>query len=140
MNPHQWQRVISAFRSRGSRRGPAVGTRRRRRPGVELMEPRQLLSTIAEFPTTGAGPFMMVAGPDSNLWFTEATANKIAVINPSTHVVTDFATPTANSEPEGITLGPDGNLWFTEESGNRIGEFKPSTQSVSDYTIQKNLC
>jgi streptogramin lyase len=139
MNLHQWRSSIRAFWSREARRGRVAGARRRRRPLIEAMEPRQLLSTIAEFPTPGAGPFMMVAGPDGNLWFTEATANKVAFINPATHAISDFATPTANSEPEGIALGPDGNLWFTEAMGNKVGVINPSTHAISEFTIPTNV-
>src|SRR5689334_12967837 len=99
MGPHQWKRVFSTFWSRDGRRGPAKGARRRRRPVVEAMESRQLLSTIAEFPTPTAAsrPIAMTLGSDGNLWFTEFLGNKVGMINPTTHATADFATPTAAS-------------------------------------------
>src|SRR5215469_4962652 len=77
--------------------------------------------SIHEFPipTAGSAPTAITAGPDGNLWFTEAAGNKIGRI--TTHgSITEFPIPTAGSTPEGITAGPDGNLWFTESLGNNI--------------------
>src|SRR3954447_7958314 len=65
-------------------------------------------------PTAGSGPTAIAAGPDGNLWFTEATANRIGRITPN-GVVTEFFTGiTSNAGLTDITTGPDGNLWFTE--------------------------
>ncbi len=135
MNPHQGRSIL-AFRSRSDRRVTAAA-RPRQRPAVELMESRELLSTIAEFPTPTAAsnPISIVAGSDGNLWFTEILANKIGEINPTTHATTDFATPTANSNPFGITAGPDGNIWFTESAANKIGEINPTTHAISEFPV-----
>jgi hypothetical protein len=64
-------------------------------------------------------------GPDGNLWFTEASGNRIGRITPL-GVITEFPVPTTFSDLSGITAGPDGNLWFTEFSGNKIGRITPS--------------
>jgi streptogramin lyase len=77
-------------------------------------------------PTSGSGPTAITAGPDGNLWFTEATANRIGRITPS-GVVTEFFTgisPSANLH--GITAGPDGNLWFTEFGPDKVGRITPA--------------
>ena len=65
------------------------------------MEGRTLLATISEFaiPTAGSRPTAITSGPDGNLWFTEADANKIGMINPTTHAITEFPIPTAGSPP-----------------------------------------
>ena len=63
----------------------------------------------------------ITAGPDGNLWFTEHDADKIGMINPTTHAITEFPVPTANADPNGISAGPDGNLWFTERQQARSG-------------------
>jgi DNA-binding beta-propeller fold protein YncE len=54
------------------------------------------LGQTGEFPTTttASGPEGIAAGPDGNLWFAEAGANKIAEIDPLTHAVTEFSSPT----------------------------------------------
>src|SRR5215467_8204965 len=66
--------------------------------------------------TANSQPDGIVAGPDGNLWFTEARGNQIERITPDGKI-TEFALPTANSSPGSITVGPDGNLWFTEFLG-----------------------
>jgi streptogramin lyase len=137
MIPQRWQRSILGIRSGEGRRGPAARMGRPRRPAVEAMESRQLLSTVAEFPTPTAasGPVGIVTGPDGNLWFTETNASKIGTINPTTHVATDFPTPTAASAPEGITVGSDGNLWFTELGAGKIGTINPTTHAITEFAI-----
>ncbi len=75
--------------------------------------------------TAGANPTDITAGPDGNLWFTEAGGNRIGRITPL-GVVTEFSAGiSAGASPQGITAGPDGNLWFTEGAGSRIGRITP---------------
>jgi streptogramin lyase len=66
-----------------------------------------------------------VDGPDGNLWFTEANADKIGRITPSGGV-TEFAIPTPGSSPLSIVVGSDGNLWFTEVNAFQIGRITTS--------------
>jgi streptogramin lyase len=111
------------------------------RPRVEALESRRLLSvTINEFPIrTSPGPTQITAGPDGNLWFTEASVNNIGEINPITHAVAQFPLLTT-SQPNGITAGgiaagPDGNLWFTEIQANKIGEINPTTHAIAEFAL-----
>ena len=138
MSPQRWKRSISAVWPWGGRREPATGSRRRRRPFIEPMESRQLLSTIAEFPVTSGDTFLedIVAGPDGNLWFTDQLNDKVGTINTTTHVITEFSTGTvSNTGPRGITAGPDGNLWFTEPGLNKIGTINPTTHAIADFPV-----
>ncbi len=64
----------------------------------------------------------ITAGSDGNLWFTEASGNRIGQITPQGSITETSAGISAKSNPAGLTAGPDGNLWFTEVGGNRIGE------------------
>ena len=58
----------------------------------------------------------IVAGPNGNMWFTEAGGlGEIGEINPTTHAITEFPAATASSQPFGIAVGPDGNIWYTEK-------------------------
>src|SRR5205085_2828191 len=67
--------------------------------------------------TANAGVGGIARGPDGNVWFTENSANQIAVVTPA-GVITEFPIPTANSLPRRPTAGPDGNVWFPENVGN----------------------
>jgi uncharacterized protein (TIGR03437 family) len=62
-------------------------------------------------PTPGSNPFQIIAGPDGNLWFTEAGGAKLGRIT-TNGVITEFPLPNPFSGVLGITAGPDGNLWF----------------------------
>jgi streptogramin lyase len=62
---------------------------------------------------SGTSPWGITSGPDGNLWFTEASANRIGRMTPG-GVLTEFRIPTFESSPGAIVAGPDGNLWFLE--------------------------
>ena len=128
--------------------GPSRSTGRRRRPGIEPLESRSLLSTIYEFPAPVANftEHSIVAGPDGNLWFAASGTytlphggdGMIGTYNPSTHAVVWTIVPTAFSYPASITPGPDGNLWFTESYGNKIGVISPTTRVITEFPVPTN--
>ena len=69
-------------------------------------------------------PVSIAAGPDGDVWFTEAEGDNIGRITPA-GTITEYSLPSANSCPGGIAAGPDGNLWFTEIDRNRIWRITP---------------
>ena len=96
--------------------------------------------SISEFPipTPESIPQGITAGPDGNLWFTEADGNKIGRITLN-GTISEFPISTSASPPfaitsGGITAGPDGNLWFTEAQGNQIGRITPNG-TISEFPI-----
>ena len=97
-------------------------------------------------PTAGSDPDAITAGPgaDPNVWFIEASGNKIGRITPG-GIITEFPIPTPASNPEGLTAGPDGALWFTEFEANKIGrmttagvftEFRITTADAGAHHIR----
>ena len=137
------QRSLLAFWTWGGRREPATGVRRRRRPAVEPLESRQLLSTIAEFPmpTANSSPFIdrgrvrtATSGSPRLL------ANKIGMINPTTHATADFATPTADSEPERDRGGARRQPLVHRAVGNKIGMINPTTHAITEFPIPTADC
>jgi virginiamycin B lyase len=108
----------------------------RHRPRLEDLEGRFLPSiTFHEFPLPAATatPTGITAGPDSNLWFTEAAANKIGRISISGSL-TEFLIPTAGSAPAGIATGRDGNVWFTESAADKIGRIT-TFGAITEFTL-----
>ena len=85
---------------------------------------------ITEYPvpTARSVPAGIAAGPDGNLWFTEADANKIGRIT-TAGAITEYLIPTPYSDPIGIAAGPDGRVWFTEKIGDKIGAIRLSRAS-----------
>ena len=106
-----------------------------RLPRLELLEPRLVLSTIAEFPTPtpNSAPTWIASEPNGSLWFTESSTSEIGMISPTSHATQAFATPTKNSDPYGIAVGPDGNLWFTEYDSGKIGMINPASDTVVEF-------
>ena len=102
---------------------------------------QELKGTINEFPlpTPNFYPDRLLAGPDGNLWFTEAVSNgcqsgKIGRITPAGKV-SEFPLSSA-SKAGGITTGPDSNLWFTESAcakgqSGKIGRITRRVRSAS---------
>jgi virginiamycin B lyase len=76
---------------------------------------------VTEFavPTATDSPWTLTVGPDSNIWFTEASNASIGRVDGS-GAITEFAVP---ADPYGIARGPDGQLWFTEQQAGKIGRF-----------------
>src|SRR6266566_1853422 len=62
-------------------------------------------------PTPYTRPLYITAGPDGNLWFTEANLHQIGRVTPSGDF-TEFPIPSSDADPTSITSGPDGNVWF----------------------------
>jgi virginiamycin B lyase len=76
-------------------------------------------------PPRGSQPCEITAGPDGNLWFTDAVNNLIGRITPFGSI-TEFSVPTPNAGVYDIASGPDGNLWFTESVANKVARITPS--------------
>lgn len=53
-----------------------------------------------------------VAAPDGNVWFTEIDKDKVAHINPSTHVITEKDVSGTCHNPHGMVVGPDNALYM----------------------------
>ncbi len=80
----------------------------------------------------GSDPTGIAAGPDGNVWFTEAgNPAQIGRITP-TGTITYFSQGLdPQSDPTSIASGPDGNLWFTQSAA--IGRITPSG-TITEYT------
>jgi virginiamycin B lyase len=96
-----------------------------------------LATTITEFSGgLGGDPGAIVAGPDGNVWFTEAGA--IARISP-TGAITEFhAGLNPGSEPFDLVLGADGSLWFSDIGATKaLGRITPSGV-ITEHSIGLN--
>ncbi len=126
--------------SRSARRDVEARKGRPRRPRLESLESRELLSVNeysllpAENNNTNSEPTAIVAGPDGNLWFTDLGTSEVGKVTPAGQITMYTTGLTANSSPEGITTGPDGNLWFVETAANKIGRINPSTGQITEFT------
>ncbi len=141
MNPLERRRSDSASQSSNPREKSAGVRGRGRRPVLEDLELRRLLSGISVFPvgTADVSPSDITSGPDGTIWFTEAMGDAIGMINPTTHAVTQFPLPSnvgfINGDQVSITAGPDGNLWFADSRSNTIGMINPTSDAISVFPV-----
>ncbi len=104
-------------------------------PGANRIARVDAFNSVTEFQLPGgASPEGITAGPDGNVWFTEAGGNgAIGRITPTGAITQYTAGLTPNSQPTAITAGSDGNLWFTELGNHgRIGRITPSG-AITEY-------
>jgi streptogramin lyase len=86
-------------------------------------------------PAGVALPAHIVAGPDGNLWFTNAANDSVGRITPSGDVTTYSGLAAGVKEPGAITAGPDQNLWFTSLN-NRIGRITTAGE-IATYEVRR---
>jgi streptogramin lyase len=84
----------------------------------------------------GAGVDGITAGPDGNLWFTEAGVDRVGNVNTTLATINEFSTGiTAGAAPAGIAAGPDGALWFTESGLNQIGRITTAGTVTNEFAL-----
>ncbi len=108
---------------------------------IGRVSPRGAITTfpVESRPASGdsLGLAGIAAGPDGNLWFTEAVADRIGRITPA-GVVTEFSAGiSGDAGPGAIVAGADGNLWFTEAVAGRIGRITPAGE-VREFPVSVN--
>jgi virginiamycin B lyase len=74
----------------------------------------------------GSTPFLIVAGPDGAMWFTEPSNGVNGALARITTNGTLNEYPLAfTSRPKAIVVGPDGNFWITEFAGGVVARVTP---------------
>jgi streptogramin lyase len=101
--------------------------------GLVLGAPGASAVTIEEFPAAG-GPLGIVAGPDSNLWFTEIDGDRISRMSTSGAVVGSTQEQVFSGLGE-IIVGPDGNLWYAKTDRDAVGRIAPSGTLLPDIDL-----
>ena len=125
----------------------------RRRPVVEQLESRQLLTasisvadaTLNEigspsaFITSGSGgldgPKDITIGPDGNLYVASAANASVIRYNTTTgQLIGTFVTSGSGqlSNPSGIAFGPDGHLYVVSYGSNRVNRYHGTTGAFLD--------
>jgi streptogramin lyase len=100
--------------------------------------PTAWAGSVTEFPVAGE-PSAITAGPDGNVWFTDAGAfhisHTVGKITPAGKIT--YYSAGISGEPFHITAGPDGNVWFTEVTGNGGNDVAKITPAgaVTEFNI-----
>lgn len=80
----------------------------------------------------GGCPRGITAGPDGNMWFTDA--NYVGKITPGGQITEYDALP-SNDNLGNIVAGPDGDLWATDTGLDRIAQISTSGTLVKLYQL-----
>ncbi len=91
--------------------------------------------TPIAIPTPGSNAQQITAGPDGNMWFTEANTSKVGRVNlgASPKTITEFDL-SPNTGPRGIAVGPDKKLWVAEADAKKIGRLSPDGTGYQETT------
>ncbi len=88
--------------------------------------------------TLPLGPNDIALDAHGNVWFTEANADSLGMLNVQTGKFKHYPlTPHKSVQtlyPYGITVDPSGNIWFTESALSVIGRLDPHTGSIQTFT------
>jgi streptogramin lyase len=102
--------------------------------GTNFPQPPGRFQEFPQTPAMNGSTFdLITAGPDDNLWFTDAQGNRIGRTTPG-GATTFFPVPTPNAFPTAIAAGSDGNLWVTENTVGKIARFT-TTGTVTEFSL-----
>lgn len=91
-----------------------------------LLKYNQDEKKFEEFKVSAApqsGTTALILDKSGNIWFTEAQAGKIGVINPDTGEYKEFGPQDPLKEPTALFFDENGNLWISEHTGFAITKF-----------------
>jgi len=112
----------------------AVKTDFQNRIWVALVDKHMLLvynQNIKEFEkflqieTEEAGPSALLVDDSGNVWFAEALAGKIGMVDSKTFEITEFSPEPPLDEPFALLFDKSGLLWISEHVGPGIAKFDP---------------
>jgi streptogramin lyase len=103
--------------------------------GAATADPLGTIEHFSKGLSTGELAGAIAAGPEGNMWFTEAGAHPaIGRITPTGQITLFSAGLDTGAELGGIALGPDGNIWFTEAGPHpAIGRITP-TGAITEFS------
>jgi len=79
-------------------------------------------------------PEAIAVSGDDSIWFSEATGNKIAKLNPASGEIKEYPIPTLNANPFSIDISGNGDIWFAEPGANKIGRLDTASGVITEYT------
>ena len=91
-------------------------------------------ATISEFatPSPTSSPQGVDVASNGDVWYSETTAGKIAVLHPD-RTSSEFPVPNGG-QPFILKVGEDG-IWFTDSATHAIGHLDPATGKIDEYAI-----
>lgn len=88
-----------------------------------------------DIPTPNSRPVAITPDGQGNLWLAEAVG-KIALINPASGEITEYAPSGQNGLSEPTVVFPDGNvLYISEHSSHTVTAFNPLFETFREYSV-----
>lgn len=103
-----------------------------------LLKYKQAEKKFEEYKVSAApqsGTTALILDKSDNIWFTEAQAGKIGVINPDTGESKEFVPKDSLKEPTALFFDEDGNLWISEHTGLAITRFDTLLETFERITL-----
>jgi copper transport protein len=82
-----------------------------------------------------SGPTALILDKFGNIWFTEAQAGKIGVINPETGKSKEFVPESSLKEPTALFFDNEGNLWIAEHTAPAITKFDTTLETFEQIPV-----
>jgi len=82
-----------------------------------------------------SGPTALILDRSGNIWFTEAQAGKIGVINPDTGKSKEFVPENSLKEPTALFFDNNGDLWISEHIGPAITKFDTTLETFEQIPV-----
>lgn len=86
-------------------------------------------------PTPKSGSIHLDLFSQTQIYFSEATANQIGSLDTTTGQFYEWAIPTANSTPRGVSLGQGSQVFFAELAGRKIGMLDTSANTITEWPL-----
>ena len=80
-----------------------------------------------------SNPYGIVVDAQNRAWANLFRTNKLAMIDPVTLKVTEYATPRAEARTRRIGLTSDGTVWYVDYAAGRLGRFDPKTNQFKEW-------
>ncbi len=103
-----------------------------------LLKYNQDEKKFEEFKVSAApqsGTTALILDKSGNIWFTEAQAGKIGVINPDTGESKEFGPQDPLKEPTALFFDENGNLWISEHTGLAITKFDTALETFERISL-----
>lgn len=83
----------------------------------------------------GSRPYGIVTDAQGRLWIDLFGTNKLAMVDPATMKLTEFALPRSDARPRRIALTSDGRVWYGDYMGGYLGVYDPRNGKFTEYKL-----
>ena len=80
-----------------------------------------------------SNPYGIVVDAQNRAWANLFRTNKLAMIDPATMTVKEYAVPRADARTRRIGLTSDGAVWYVDYAKGMLGRFDPKTQQFKEW-------